>query len=132
VGSVWAACGSDEEQLAGGLCLLAHPLRTLGFISEKRLNLAFYTCMNLKDIEIGKYYSYFIWADDHPIYFECIGKEDGYFEMREYDPDYICFLENLDQEDPNLQEISKMQYVIRYMGMITEATILLDIDEKLC
>jgi hypothetical protein len=96
--------------------------------------------MNIKNIQINKYYSYAIWNDEEPIFYKCIGKEDGYFLLQEcpyygYDFDknpedvYPWLMQDIDQEDSNLKEIHETQYMIRSIGLLIEKKVLEEVEK---
>jgi len=116
--------------------------------SEKHLDLNFYISnkgddMKHNDIEVGKYYSYSIWPEEPAVFFKCIGYdiEEGCFELQEcpwygYDYEenpeevYPWLLYACREDDPNLEEIPEMRYIIRSIGLLIEKTLVEAVEEK--
>ena len=98
--------------------------------------------MNIKDVEVGKYYSLKIWEDDEAIFYKCIDEEEDWFVLQEcpyygydYDknPEQVLpwLLYKLDEEWDSLQRIHEMQYIIRSMGLLIEKEMVEKVlDEK--
>jgi len=76
--------------------------------------------MNIKDIQIGRYYSLAIWEDDYPFFLKCIEKTDGYWVLECPSMEYPMYIYDHDSELNGLEEITQQRYIIHILGLMIE------------
>jgi hypothetical protein len=85
--------------------------------------------MNIKDIEIDKYYSIKIWEDDYPLFLKCIDKDDEYFIMQSLDMKEPTLIQNINSELDSLEEIPPLRFLVYVAGLLVENNLFSELEK---